>query len=152
MMEAFFTKQKSEEGIHISLPFPDGTDSGHHLKIVGVDSDIFRKAERASMRRIVELRKDAGDKISEDDPKFQKVYADEKRKLIASLIVGWSLPEEFNPKNVDALLINSPYIQKLIDTEAGNRANFFDKESEFYKSMQGGTTGSKGSRKGRTKR
>ena len=44
-MDAFFTRGKANEGVQLPLYLPDGSKSEHWVRILGVDSDIFRAAE-----------------------------------------------------------------------------------------------------------
>ena len=49
-MEAFFTRERANEGVEVPLYTPDGTKSQHWIRIRGVDSDAFREAEANSKR------------------------------------------------------------------------------------------------------
>jgi hypothetical protein len=43
-MDAFYTRQKANEGIQLPLFLPDGTKTDHWIRIRGIDSDAFRIA------------------------------------------------------------------------------------------------------------
>jgi len=78
-MEAFFTREKANEGIEVPLYLPSGEKSEHWLRIRGVDSDHFRLAEADSRRKAIDIA------TIEDTLERAKAIADAKLALIAEL-------------------------------------------------------------------
>jgi hypothetical protein len=123
-MSAFFTRQKSNEGIEFALDFPDGTPSPHRIRIRGIDSDAFRSAQAASWRRLQE-RLSA---VERKEPTEEELLT-EKLRLQSALVVSWTFPEPCTPENVATLLREAPALAHQIDRIAGNRSHFFVKGS-----------------------
>ena len=122
-MEQFFTRQQANEGIELSLSLPDGTVTQHSIRIRGVDSDIFKRADAASRRKMLELSVDL------DKEKVQVELQREKLKLIASLVISWTFDREFTPANVLEFLEEAPQIADQVDRLASRRSLFFSKGS-----------------------
>lgn len=116
----FFTRENANEGIEVPLYRPGSKEkSGEWIRIRGVDSDEFRAAElesKRAMRSILE-NQDIKDK--------DKRHREELTKLLASLVISWSFPEECTRENIIELLSNAPQIEDAINTLAANRALFF---------------------------
>lgn len=116
----FFTRENANEGIEVPLYRPGSKEkSGEWIRIRGVDSDEFRAAElesKRAMRSILE-NPDIKDK--------DKRHREELTKLLASLVISWSFPEECVRENIIELLSNAPQIEDAINTLAANRALFF---------------------------
>jgi len=118
-MDAFFTRDRANEGIQLPLYTPTGKKTDHWLRIIGVDSDAFRLAEAAAKRdafRVANI---------EDKAEQAAEIAAAKRRLIAVLVVAWSFPEPCTPKTVEAFLEKAPQIMDAVDTAASRRALFF---------------------------
>lgn len=118
-MKDFFTRDAANEGIELPLYLP-GTDtpSGEWIRIRGSDSDEFRLAEvqsKRALRRIIE------DKLQDSDLAHQE----EMRKLISSLVISWSFPEECTRQNVIDFFRNAPQIQDAVNQVAAKRSLFF---------------------------
>ncbi|ATS92234.1 hypothetical protein JTY56_gp28 [Xanthomonas phage Bosa] len=118
-MNEFFTRGKANEGIQVPLWRPDGTKSEHWVRILGIDSDIFRQADAESRREAI--------KIAQLDSQAEKVeaIARTKRRLIASLVTAWSFPGECTTDAVEQFFIEAPQIMDAIDTAASKRSLFF---------------------------
>lgn len=142
MIEQFFTREKAEAGKELPLEFPDGSVSEYSIFIRGVDSDHFKQAERESVRRAVNLTEQRKNGTLSDE-EAEKAYEEEKLKLVASLVIRWTLPEEFTEENVIQLLREAPQIADMINRTAADRKSFFKKESDSLKNMLDGNTGSK---------
>ena len=122
-MEAFYTRERANEGIEIPLYLPDGTKTEHWLRIRGVDSDHFRLAEAESKR-------DAMRVASIEDPvERAKAIQDAKLNLIAALVISWSFEEECTPENIKEFFRQAPQIADAVDQVASKRALFFAKRS-----------------------
>lgn len=118
-MEAFFTREKANEGIRVPLHLPTGELSEHWIEIYGVDSDAFRIAEAMSRREGVRIAQ------IEDPAKRDTATAELTRRLRAALVKGWSFDQECTPDNVAAFLREAPQIAEAIDRVSSNRALFF---------------------------
>jgi hypothetical protein len=123
-MEAFFTRQRANEGVELPLDLPDGTPTAHRIRVRGVDSDAFQAAEAESKRRLSELvisRKlsapGAGD------------FAAERIILLSALVIGWTFDAPCTPENVQGLLREAPQLADQIDRIAARRSLFFVKSS-----------------------
>lgn len=118
-MNKFFTRQKSNEGKKFPLYYPDGTASEFHLIVVGIDSDIFKRAEATAKRQAVDLAT-----IKDQDERADKVREIET-KMIARLVTGWNLEEEFTYDNVVKFLTEAPQIAEMVNRVSANRIAFF---------------------------
>ena len=119
-MEQFFTRQRANEGIKLPLSLPDGTATEHHIHIRGIDSDIFKQAEQEGQRRVLELMTDLQDKA-----KAAQIMAEERLKVVAALVIGWSFSQSCTPENVLKLLKEAPQICEQVDRLASKRRLFF---------------------------
>lgn len=118
-MDAFFTRGKANEGVQLPLYLPDGSKSEHWVRILGVDSDIFRAAEAEARRDAFRIA------AIEGATERAEAISSSKRSLIASLVVAWSFPGECTRENVDAFFKEAPQIMDAIDLAASKRALFF---------------------------
>lgn len=117
-MDEFFTRDKANEGIQVPLWRPDGTKSDHWVRIIGIDSDVFRQADAEARRDAIRIAQLDG---SERSGEILRT----KRRLIAHLVVAWSFPAECNVDNVAEFFTNAPQIMDAIDTAASKRTLFF---------------------------
>ncbi len=122
-MDAFFTRDRANEGIELPLYLPSGRKSGHWLRVLGVDSDSFRLAEADSKRDAFRIAS-----MEDKEKRAGEIHAS-KRRLIATLIVGWSFPQPCTSKNVEEFLRQAPQIMDAVDTVASRRALFFGARS-----------------------
>lgn len=123
-MEDLFTRSKANEGIHVPLTYPDGTESPHWLTVRGVDSDAFIKAETKGKRRLMEIA------VVEETEKREEMLHENQLDVIASLICGWSFDMELTHDNVVNLLREAPQIANKVNQLASRRDFFFKKESK----------------------
>lgn len=126
-MEAFYTRDKANEGQRLPLRSPDGKPTDHWLQVRHVWSDAFQAAEEASMREIQERIIALGDKP--DDGEVAKAKRDGTNRLLASLVSAWSFDEECTPDNVAAFLAKAPQIAEQINRFAADAKRFFASES-----------------------
>lgn len=122
-MEAFFTRERANEGVEVPLYTPDGTKSQHWIRIRGVDSDAFREAEANSKREAFRVAS------IEDTVERAKAIQDAKLNLIAALVISWSFEKECTPENVKEFFRQAPQIADAVDQVASKRALFFAKRS-----------------------
>lgn len=118
-MNEFFTRQKANEGIKLTLTLPNGEDTDHFLMIRGVDSDVFREAEAEAKRNAMQIA------ALEDKEQRKVAMADEKLVLVAALIMDWSFDEECSLENVKHFLKEAPHIADQVDQIAARRTLFF---------------------------
>lgn len=118
-MQEFHTRKKANEGKKVPLYLPDGTPSEHWLKIKGIDSDDFRKAEAAGKRQAIEIAK------IEDVEERANAVRDTELTCIAALIADWSFEEECTSEKVVEFLREAPQIADMVNRYAARRADFF---------------------------
>lgn len=131
-MEDFFTREKANEGILVPLNLPDGTPSEHWIKIRGIDSDAFRRAEAESKRKMMEFARDLADKklTPEQEREARQAFVDQSRlELIAALAFEWSFPVELNKEMITKFLTEAPNQADILDRLAYDRVAFFKKKS-----------------------
>lgn len=151
-MKQFFTREQANEGIKLPLSLPDGTPTDYWIKIRGADSDEFRRAERDSIRKIVEIRNSS----KGDTEALEKAHEEQETELVAALVIDWNMdedgvPQECTKENVIEFLTNAPLIRDQINRAAANRRLFFVKGSNSSTSTPKRSSGSKKSRRGRNK-
>lgn len=135
-MEAFYTRERANEGIEIPLYLPDGTKTEHWLRIRGIDSDHFRLAEAESKRDAMRVA------MIEDPLERAKAIADAKLSLIAELVISWSFEKECTHENVKEFFRQAPQIADAVDQVASKRALFFAKRSSSSLSTPKPSSGS----------
>jgi len=124
----FSTLTEANEGKILPLFHPKtGEKTEHWLKILGVDSDAYYKAETAMRRAMPGIEAESKTlKGTEEQLNFiaekQKEWT---RKVLAAVIVDWSLPEECNEANKIKFLNQAPQIAKAVDTFISDRRLFF---------------------------
>jgi len=125
-MEAFFTRQKANEGVKLPLALPDGTETDHWLRIRGIDSDAFKAARSESNRAAMDLAA-----VADTLPKaeLESKMTDAKLRLLASLVMGWSFEQDFTEEAVLQFLREAPQIADQIDSLAARRRLFFAQSS-----------------------
>ena len=118
-----FTRPAANEGKHISIPDPNGRDTGEWLHVHHVDCDAFRQKRADVFASSATLGKD----VSDDERK--RIHADALLSLTASTVSGWSLEDEFSQAAMVELLRNAPYLADWLDRKASDAATFFGKGS-----------------------
>lgn len=111
-LAVFATREKANEGVDVPLPLPTGELSGVTLRVLHRDSDAYRKA-MATFRRDVAR---GGAVMSDEDADL---------RLVASCVVGWSLPNPFSVEDVVSLFKASPYIFDLVEAKVYSGKDFF---------------------------
>lgn len=122
-MDQFFTTDAANEGVRLPLSTATGESTEHYLTILGVDSDIFRRAEAKAKRDAFRLA------AIEDEEERLTAANEAQFKLIACLVAGWSFDQECNLENVTAFLTKAPQIADQVDKVAGDRRLFFGLKS-----------------------
>lgn len=147
-MDEFFTRDKANEGVVLPLFRPDdGTKTEHWLKILGVDSDAYFKAETAMRRAMPGIEAEAKSlKGNEEQLTFiAEKQAEWQRKVLAAVIVDWSFDKEGVPEkdrkecteeNKVEFLTKAPQIAKAVDTFVSDRRLFFRLGQDSLKSSQ----------------
>lgn len=122
-MEKFFTRQTSNEGIKVPLYYPGTNEpSGEWIRVRGMESDVFRKAEHEAKRKAVAI-------ASLPEEERDAAHLELKRALVASLVIDWSFEQECTLENVINFFREAPQIEDAINTIASKRHLFFVKES-----------------------
>jgi hypothetical protein len=122
-MKKFFTREKASEGIQVDLFEPGAEEpSGQWLRVRGVDSDEFRQAE-------VETKRRQRESIASGKQPLD-THLEEMRILIASLVAGWSFPEECTQEAVVEFFRQAPQIQEVVNQLAAKRSLFFKNGSD----------------------
>jgi hypothetical protein len=117
-MDEFHTRAKANEGHKIPLYAADGRLTAHWLRVRGVDSDAFRKAQTRQTRRTSE--------IAALDPEAREdAIIDATLEMQASLVAEWSFDMECTHDNVKAFLRDAPQIAAEVDKFASRRTFFF---------------------------
>lgn len=122
-MGEFFTRNKANEGLQLPLYRPDGSKSEHWVRVLGIDSDAFRRADAEARRdafRIAQI---------EDLTERSQAIADSKRRLVAALVVDWSFDRPCNVETVAEFFREAPQIMDAIDMASSKRALFFANRS-----------------------
>lgn len=135
-MDEFFTREKANEGIQVPLWRPDGTKSEHWVRIVGIDSDVFRQADAEARRDAIRIAQ------LESGSERAMEIARSKRRLIAHLVVAWSFDQECTVENVEQFFVNAPQIMDAIDVAASKRTLFFAARSSSSQPSQSTSSGS----------
>lgn len=117
------TRTLANQGISKPIPFPDGTPTGQFVTILGIDSDSFKKAARLANRERARINE-----LPEDER--EDAHMANRNVMMASLVTGWTLEDECTQEAVIDLFENAPEFLKLVDDEANDRSNFFNKPSK----------------------
>lgn len=144
-MDAFFTREKANEGIQVPLYLPDGTKSEHWLQIRGVDSDHFRLAEADSKREAMRVA------MIDDTLERAKAIAEVKLTLLSALVIGWSFDKECSVENIKEFFRQAPQIADAVDQVASKRTLFFGQRSSSLQSTPKASSVSTRRRKGQSK-
>lgn len=142
-MKDFYTRSAASIGIQVPLSLPDGSLTDDWLQIRGTDSDEFQRADLNAKRMALTI---AG---MEDETAREEAIELQKRKIIASLVAGWSFPEECNEENILEFLKEAPQIADLVDRIARNRAVIFAKKPNSSSSTPKPNSSSKRPQKAR---
>lgn len=119
----FFTRNNANEGIELPLYLPTGEKSEHWLKIVGVDSDLFRHQELVEKRGVLKLR-------GKPQAEVDKAAEESRLRLLAAIIIDWSFPEECTTENKINLLREAPQIAEAVNNYSADRTLFFANASK----------------------
>ena len=136
----FFTRDKANEGVKIPLISPR-TGQAEWVKILGIDSDIFRQAKIDKFRRLVEIAS------IEDKTEREQAEKNADLELLTVLVLDWSLDIPCEHDEIMDVLKNAPMIADIVDTKAGARSLFLEKKSKNSKPTQKRNSGSPKSRK-----
>lgn len=136
-MSAFnIYKTREAANAPLRLPLTDphtGVQGNDWLDVLGADSDVFGAERLASNRRILEYTRSLKAKQAADGRKFTEAELtaladafnkEEKVRLIASLVCGWSDQTPCTRDAVIAFLTEAPLIADYIDAVATDRRLF----------------------------
>jgi len=124
-----FTRPAANAGRRVDIPGPDGKPTGEWMTIRHVDCDDFRK-KRAEILASAAM-------LPADTPaaERQRLRESMHRELLATLVTGWSLEDEFSRDNLMDLLENAPYLADWIDRTSENASLFFGSSSTGLSSI-----------------
>lgn len=125
-MEAFYTRDKANEGRKLPLYTPDGQPTDEWLLVRHVWSDAFKEAEEAEIRSVRDALLTLGDKP--DPAEVARIKRDSTHRLLASLVAGWSFDAEPTPEAVADFLAQAPQIADKINSFAAESKGFFGSE------------------------
>lgn len=117
-MEEFMTRTKANEGHKIPLYAADGRLTAHWVRVRGVDSDAFRKAQNRQTRRTAEIAA-----LPQEDR--EEAIFDATLEMQAALVAEWSFDMACTHDNIKAFLREAPQIAAEIDKFASRRTFFF---------------------------
>lgn len=126
-MEAFYTRDKANEGRKLTLYAPDGSPTDEWLMVRHAWSEAFQDAEDAGLRESREAVMALGE--SPDPAAMKAIERRTRVKMLASLVAGWSFEAECTPEAVAEFLHRAPQIADKIDEFAGDAKSFFGDES-----------------------
>jgi hypothetical protein len=145
-LEAFATSELSEAGVIIPLMDVEGNPTEHWIKIKGVDSNAFRKAQSSFRKRALELHELESNNPDRD---YSKQIEKETNKLLASLVVDWSFknddgtPYECSESNIVDVLEKAPVLANEIDAASAKRKNFIKRSLNPSGNLQSKNSSSK---------
>jgi hypothetical protein len=122
-MDLFHTRTKSGEGVSVPLMLPDGSPTEHWVKVRGVDSDEYRRADSRARRRALDIAQE------KDDAKREDMIEDTKLDVLSVLVADWSFDRPCTQADVKEFLREAPQVADLVDKTAYKRALFFGKSS-----------------------
>lgn len=129
-MADFNILDKSTEGVELPLFKPDGTKTAEWIRVRGMDSTAFRRQQATIARTRLAYMQDARKGGKDPDPgDLREKELDWDRQLVASLVAGWSFPEECTPANVVKFFEVAPQVKEQVEQFAGDRLNFFGSPS-----------------------
>lgn len=122
-VEEFFTRDAANNGIKVPMYTSSGKKTEHWMRIRGVDSDDFRFAENKAKREAVKIAE-----IQDERERFEAMR-DMTSRLVAHVVMDWSLPEPCTVDTVAAFFKKAPQIEEAVNKAASRRALFFAPES-----------------------
>jgi len=145
-LEKFATAKLSDEGVKIPLTDVEGNPTEHWIKIRGIDSRAFKKAQGTFRKNMLELHELDSNNPERDSSREQE---QETAKLIASLVVSWSFknddgtPYECSKGNIIDVFKKAPVLVEEIDKASARRKNFIERNLESLESSQSKSSSSK---------
>lgn len=122
------TAKASNDGFDVSLYHPGtNADLGIKIRVLGKDSDEFRKVSNAQNKRRMDRMSRGGFRNPTPSPEELEQNGIE---LLAACTVGWSgvvldgKSLAFSKDNAKALYSRFPWIKEQVDAAIGDRANF----------------------------
>ena len=115
-----FTRSRANEGMDLPVLFPDKSDTGYTIHILGIDSDQWRKGRATHAKALVDISL-LPEEAQEEAKREAEIV------LLAGMITGWTLPGEFTRENVITLLREAPDIYDQVNVGIAHRSAFFEK-------------------------
>lgn len=117
----FLTRPIANEGVKVYLYDPYGSKTEHWLRILGEDSDVYRRGQSELYRQAVKTAQN-----NEEDVNAQ--FEAKSIEVLASCIVDWSFPEEATMQEKIAFLSDAPRVRDTIEQTIRNTGLFFKKK------------------------
>lgn len=122
-MNAFFTRDRANEGRRLPLTTPDGQPTEHWLQVRSQHSDAFRERADALLQAAAN---DAPDPKNPNDLSERQARGRKRTAALrAALVCAWSFPEDCTPEAVERFLEMAPQIAAALDRFAGDDRIFF---------------------------
>lgn len=118
-MDAFNTVAMANKGRKLPLLLPDGSPSEHWLSVGHIYADAFRRESEKVQREF------ADSDFKDDAVAAEKFVQDNRPRVLATLVYGWSFEQECTPENVEAFLRSAPQIADKVNEYCGSNAYFF---------------------------
>lgn len=124
------TARSANEGFDVQLYHPvTNVDLGITIKILGKDSDTFRKISHAQAKKRMDRFSKGGFRNTGFIQSPEEIEQN-GIELLAACTVGWDgiildgKPLDFSKDNAKELYTRFPWIKEQIDVAVGDRANF----------------------------
>lgn len=101
----------------------DGKDSGHWFTVGGTESTEWRNSRYKRMTESISKHNEG-----EIIPPVMLNKDRESAELLSCVVHGWSFTTEFNRRDVEEFLFNTPYILDQLDSFVYNKSMFFKKK------------------------
>lgn len=127
-LSALDTAKAANAGFNVDLYHPaNNADLGIKIRVLGKDSDEFRRVSNAQNKRRMDRMQRGGFRNTTPSPEELEQNGIE---LLAACTLGWTgvivdgQPLAFSRDNVKMLYGRFPWIKEQVDAAIGDRANF----------------------------
>lgn len=117
-IQAFFTRNRANDGVDLEINLPDETPSGMFVKVRHVDSDAFRVATAERQRELTRI-------MALPEAERPEAYERANATLVAALVVSWTFETPFTKESVIEFLLEAKGAYEQINEFTGDRARFF---------------------------
>lgn len=125
-LSSFGTRNTANSGVVIEIPDPStGAPTGFKVKILGKDSDAYRKVESEQRERAIRAANTTGTfRVSPE------VIENNALELILASVIGWegledeNGPVPFSREKLRETLVEYPYLREVLDRNIADRSLF----------------------------